>query len=116
MTDCAHMVARKSVSVFVCFPCELMHVCVACTACVCDTCMHTCMYLGLLYELVLSVCECGRGRPSACQYVLMLHIWFPNFPPSLPPSLPALPSAPLLSDVRTLFCFFRVMVVEGGGW
>lgn len=48
----------------------------------CDIRRHTCMHLGLLYELVLSVCECGRGRPSACQYVLMLHIWFPNFPPS----------------------------------
>lgn len=56
----------------------------------CDICMHTCMHLGLLYELVLSMCECGRGRPSACQYVLMLHIWFPNFPPSLPsPQLPS---------------------------
>lgn len=37
----------------------------------------------------------------------MPHIWFPNFPLSLP----ALPSAPLHRDVRTLFCFFR----EGGG-
>lgn len=71
----------------------------------CDTCMHTCVYLGLLYELVLLVCECGRGRPSACQYVLMLHIWFPNFPPSLPsPRLP--------STVMSGHCF----VFSGWRW
>lgn len=63
------------------FFCEPMHVCVVCAGFVGRM---QCMYLGLLYELVLSVCECGRGRPLACQYVLMLHIWFPNFPPSLP--------------------------------
>lgn len=76
-----------------------------------DTCMHARKYLGLLHELVLSVCECGRGRPSACQYVLMLHIWFPNFPPTLP----ALPLAPLHRHVRTVFCFFSVEGVVGGG-
>lgn len=114
MIDCAHMAACNSVFVFVCFSMKSrISACVCVCGCVwlvrpvCDICMHTCMHLGLLYELVLSVCECGRGRPSACQYVLMLHIWFPNFPPSLP----ALPSAPLHRHVRTLFCFFRV-----GGW
>lgn len=83
------------------------NVCVVCTPSVWH--INTCTYRGLLYELVRSVCECGRGRPSACQYVLMLHIWFPNFPPTLP----ALPSAPLHRDVRTLFCFFSV---EGREW
>lgn len=109
MTDCAHMVACKSVFVFAYFSVSpRVNVCAVYVWPVSDICMHTRMHLGLLYELVLSVCECGRGRPSACQYVLMLHIWFPNFPPSLP----ALPSAPLHRDVRTLFCFFRV----GWGW
>lgn len=65
-----------------------MCVCVWPVQPLCD--MQTCMYLGLLYELVLSVCECGRGRPSACQYVLMLHIWFPNFPPRPPLGSPQL--------------------------
>lgn len=114
MIDCAHMVACKSVFVFVYFSVNsCMCVWFVRPVCTRDICMYTCAYLGLLYELVLSVCECGRGRPSACQYVLMLHIWFPNFLPSLP----ALPSAPLHHDVRTLFCFFWVVmvVVEGGG-
>lgn len=113
MIDCAHMVACKSVFVFVYFSVNsCMCVWFVRPVCTRDICMYTCAYLGLLYELVLSVCECGRGRPSACQYVLMLHIWFPNFLPSLP----ALPSAPLHHDVRTLFCFFWVVmvVVEGG--
>lgn len=105
MIDCAHMAAFKSVFVFVC---ACVRVCCF-MACVWDIHMHACMYLSLLYELVFSVCECGRGRPSACQYVLMLHIWFPNFPPLLPTRL----SAPLHHDVRTLFCFFRVAV---GRW
>lgn len=90
--------------------CLCVYVCVVLwPVCVWDIRMHACMYLSLLYELVFSVCECGRGRPSACQYVLMLHIWFPNFPPLLPTRL----SAPLHHDVRTLFCFFRVAV---GRW
>lgn len=68
--------------------------------------MHACMYLSLLYELVFSVCECGRGRPSACQYVLMLHIWFPNFPPLLPTRLSA-PPPPRCQDT--------VLFFQGGG-
>lgn len=63
------------------------------------------MHLGLLYELVLRVWECGRRRPLACQYVLMLHIWFPNFPFSLS----ALPSAP--SNEKSGHCF-----VFAGWW
>lgn len=68
---------------------------------VCDTRTHMFTYLGLLYELVLSECECGRERPSACQYVLMLHIWFPNFPPSLPSPPPP--------------CQDTVLFFQGGG-
>lgn len=104
---CTHGCFQVSICLCVCMcTCVLFYgLCV----CVWDIHMHACMYLSLLYELVFSVCECGRGRPSACQYVLMLHIWFPNFPPLLPTRL----SAPLHHDVRTLFCFFRVAV---GRW
>lgn len=70
-----------------------------------DICMRPHMHLGLLYELVLRVWECGRRRPLACQYVLMLHIWFPNFPFSLS----ALPSAP--SNEMSGHCF-----VFAGWW
>lgn len=80
----------------------------------CDICMHMCMYLGLLHELGLSVCECGRGRPSACQYVLMLHIWFPNFTPSLPPSSihpPCPPSLPFSSPPPQ--CQLTVLLFSG---
>lgn len=94
------------------FPSEPMHehVCVLCSQG--DICMYPHKHLGLLYELVLQVWECGRRRPLACQYVLMLHIWFPNFPFS--PA--ALPVAPLHRDVRTLFCFFRVMEGMSDEW
>lgn len=104
---CTHGCFQVSICLCVCMcTCVLFYgLCV----CVWDIHMHACMYLSLLYELVFSVCECGRGRPSACQYVLMLHIWFPNFPPLLPTRL----SAPLHHHVRTLFCFFRVAV---GRW
>lgn len=79
---------------------------------VCDICMHMCMHLGLLYELVLSVCECGRGRPSACQYVLMLHIWFPNFPPS-PPCPPLSSPPPRCQDTVLFFQGGERGVMEG---
>lgn len=70
-----------------------------------DGCIRPHMHLGLRYELVLRVWECGRRRPLACQYVLMLHIWFPNFPLSLS----ALPSAP--STEMSGHCF-----VFSGWW
>lgn len=100
MLDCAHMVACRYLSLCICL---WTHACVRGLYSLCVSC--ACMYLGLLYELVLSVCECGRGRPSPCQYVLMLHIWFPNFPPSLPsPRLP--------STVMSGHCF----VFSGWWW
>lgn len=77
-----------------------------------DTCMCAHMHVGLLYESVLRVWECGRRRPLACQYVLMLHIWFPNFPLSLS----ALPSAPTTEMSGHRFVFFRVMEGTSDEW
>ena len=108
---CTHGCSQVAVGLCV-FSCEVMHVCVACAACVWVTCTQTCVNLGLLHELVLSVCECGRGRPSACQYVLMLHIWFPNFPPCFPPSLN--PCPPLRSP--RLRCQDTVLFFQGWWW
>lgn len=86
MTDCAHMVAW--LWLFLCVFCVVLAGFV----------WH--MHVWLLYELVLLVCECGRGRTSACQYVLMLHIWFPNFPPCSSPPPP---------------CQDTVLFFQGGG-
>lgn len=88
-------------------------VCVQCSIYglrMCDICRDMCVHLWLLRDLVRSVCKCGSGRPLACHYVLMLHIWFPNFPPSVPGRNPP----PSSTHVRTLFCFFRGLEGRGG--
>lgn len=107
--DCAHMAMHARTYVRVCVRPD----------CVCDICRHMCVHLWLLLlllcDLMRSLCECGSGRPLACLYVLMLHIWFPNF---LPPLSGCPPSPP--TRVRTLFCFFkgigRRVVLGLGGW